>query len=430
MRPFDGMDDCLKGQVRKFTIIFVIAAAIFYTAFQLSGIASEVGTLYFRYAEAMVDLKMPYSGFDAEYPPFAMLLILIPRLFSFSPFTYQIAFGAEVYLFLLAGLICVHRMAACYTNRPSSYSNLYIVLCIILLDFILDRYDVLPMVMCIVALYFVKTDRMNLAWVMIALGTVTKLYPALLAPVLLIHLISKKDYSGAVKGIGICLAIGCLSMLPFLIADPGTMFMFLTYHMDRGMQTEAVVSSFLMLFGYFGMVDIGYVFSYGSDNITGAVPDAVASGILYVTIVMIVVTYAAYAYIINRRKDEDMFPMFSMTCFLVVMLFMLVGKVLSSQYLVWIIPFVVIAAVLLSEGTYGRSVRLFVESIVLTQANMIVNYAFRDAGEPFSLPGILILVVRNVLLLVLLWVIVRYLVVRRDPASELKLRGRDKPVEE
>ena len=424
------MDDCLKGQIRKFNIIFVIAAAIFYTAFQLSGIASEVGTLYFRYAEAMVDMKMPYSGFDAEYPPFAMLLILIPRLFSFSSFTYQIAFGVEVYLFLLAGLICVHRMASYYTDRPSVYSNLYIVLCIILLDFILDRYDVLPMIMCVMALYFVRTDRLNLAWVMIALGTVTKLYPALLAPVLLIYLISKRDYSSALKGIAICLAIGCASMLPFLIADPESMFMFLTYHMDRGMQTEAIVSSFLMLFGYFGMVDIGYAFSYGSDNITGSVPDTIAGGILYITIIMILVTYAAYAYMINRREEKDMFPLFSMTCFLTVMLFMLIGKVLSSQYLVWIIPFVVIAAVLLSEGAYGRSVRVFVGSIVLTQANMIVNYAFRDAGDPFSLPGILILVVRNVLLLVLLWVIVRYLIVRHDPASYPELGGCDKPVEE
>ena len=62
----------------KFTKIFLIAAVIFYAAFRFSGIDSEVGTLYFSYAEAMVSGRMPYSGFDAEYPPFAMVLILLP----------------------------------------------------------------------------------------------------------------------------------------------------------------------------------------------------------------------------------------------------------------------------------------------------------------------------------------------------------------
>ena len=404
VRPFGNMDDDLKSQIRKFTIIFVIAAAIFYTAFRFSGIPSEVGTLYYRYAESMLDMQMPYSDFAAEYPPFAMVLILIPGLFSFSSFSYQIAFGLEAYVFLLIGLVCVHRIAGTFSDEPKRFSDLYIILSICLFDFVMDRYDIFPTIMCLAALYFIRFDRMEWAWAMIALGTVTKLYPALMAPVLLIYLCMNGRKRDALKGVGICLVIGSLSMLPFIISDPGSAFMFLTYHMDRGMQVEALASSFLMLFGNLGLIDVGYVFNFGSDNIYGPVPDAVAGCMLYLMFITIMSTYVAYWYILRKR---DSYPMFTAACLAVIMLFMLVNKVLSSQYLVWMIPFVVVMAMFLKPEWKNRTVWMFGISIALTQINLIVNYALRPVGEPFTLPGILLIMVRNIILVLLFVIVVR-----------------------
>ena len=429
VRPLNGMDEDLRSEIRKFTIIFVIAAVIFYTAFRLSGIPSEVGTLYFRYAEAMVDGQMPYSDFAAEYPPFAMLLLLIPRLFSFSSFTYQIAFGLEVYVFLLIGLVCVHRIAGTYTDNPKRFSDLYIILCVCLLDFILDRYDIFPMIMCLAALYFVRIGKIDHAWVMIALGTVTKLYPALMAPVLLIYLCMNGRKREALRGVVICLIIGCLCMLPFLIADPDTMLMFLTYHMDRGMQTESLVSSFLMLFGYLGLIDVGYVFNYGSDNIYGAVPDAIAGVMLYLMAIMLIATYALYWHKV-RDRDSDYYLRFTAACFAVVMVFMLVNKVLSSQYLVWIIPFVAVMSMQLRPEWRRRTLWLFGTSVALTQINLIVNYAFRAAGDPFSLLGIMILMVRNLLLVALFVIVIRMILEPRDLIPDSELGRRHDTVEE
>lgn len=430
MRLIAGLEEDLRSQIKKFSLIFVIAATIIYVAFELTPVPSEVGTLYYRYAETMMDFQMPYSDFAAEYPPFAMLLILIPGFFSFSQLSYQIAFGVEVYLFLLAGLICIHRLAAMYTDNPKFYSNLYIILCIGMFDLILDRYDVFPMVMCLIALYFIKSDRMELAWVMIALGTVTKLYPALMAPLLLIYLCMNGRQKDAVKGIGICLAIGCLSMLPFLIADPNTMLMFLTYHMDRGMQTEALVSSFLMLFGYLGLIDIGYVFNYGSDNIYGPVPDAVAGVILFVMLALIILTYLAYWMVLRNRKDADMLIAFNAASLTVVLLFMLVSKVLSSQYVIWIIPFVIVMAMQMRPEWRVRTIAMYAVTIVLTQINLVVNFALKDAGDPFSLPGILLLIVRNLVLVALLIMTVRMSLHPRDLVPEGEVGGLHHAVEE
>ncbi len=422
----ERMDPGLRDSVFKFTEIFAFAAVIFYTAFRFSGIDSEVGTLYFNYAEQMVSGKMPYSGFAAEYPPFAMVIILIPRLFSFDSFTYQVAFGVLAYAFLLAGLIWTYRIAERYTDKPGRAADYFIVFTMILLDFVLDRYDVFPMIMLIGSLYFFSKERYTASWIMLALGTITKLYPALAAPIYLIYFIRKKRYDLAAKGVGICLVIGIASMIPFFIADPDTALSFLTYHMDRGLQTEAPVTSVLMLLGSFDIIDISYIFNYGSDNIYGDVPDAIAKVMMPLMIVCILAVYVLYA--LKSKDDRDGFTDIHYAAFAAVMMFMLVNKVLSSQYLIWVIGFMAITMFTVAREKRNGTGWLYIVIVALTQANLVVNYAFRDAGEEFSLLGILILIVRNALLIFLAYIVVRGLLKGAAPQGEV--RGDEQPVEE
>ena len=416
---YSGLPEGLRKGFVKFTIIFTVAAVIFYVAFYLSDIDSEVGTLYFDYASQMLDGNMPYSDFKAEYPPFAMLLILIPGLITESSFTYQIIFAIEVYIFLMFGLYWTYRIAERYTEKPGRISDLYIVFTVILLDFILDRYDIFPMVLLIGAVYFFTKEKYDMAWLILAIGIVTKLYPAVAAPVFLIYLLMKKDYRSAGRGVLICTVIALLSMLPFLIADPDTAFSFLTYHMDRGLQTESPVASVLMLLGHFDVVDISYIFNYGSDNIAGDLPDTIAK---FMAPIMIVYMLALYAFYLTRTRNNDRkdgMPAVVLVSFLAVMVFMLTNKVLSSQYLVWMIPFSALLVMFAGHGDGKVAMWLFAACVALTQLNLIVNYAFRDAGEEFGLPGILIILARNVLLFVLTYYIVKAASEHLSPESEV-----------
>ena len=106
----------------RFSAVFLAAAVVYYVIFVLSGITSET-VLYFGYAEAMVSGQMPYSGFDAEYPPMGMALILIPRLFSFNELSYQIAFGIMMFLFLLAGAYFVQGICSEFSAYARPYSR-------------------------------------------------------------------------------------------------------------------------------------------------------------------------------------------------------------------------------------------------------------------------------------------------------------------
>ena len=409
-------------QMLKFAKLYGILMIGYYIVFYLSGIVSET-TLYYGYADRMVHGEMPYSDFDAEYPPLSLLLLLIPRLLSFNELSYQIVFGVMAYLSLIAATYFVYRIAEMYTNRPSRYTDVFLIFCVLFVDFILDRYDVFPMVLSLGAVYFFLTNRRPAAWVLLAMGTMIKLYPALLAPVFLIHLLYRREYTEAAKGVGICLVIGILCMLPFVIADPDTALMFITYHADRGMQVESVVSSFIMFLSLFGLTDITYYFGSGSDNIAGALPDACADVMLPLMALALIAAYAVYAYTLKRyreRGETDVMPPLIMTCFAVIFIFMTVNKVLSSQYFIWIIPFVVFMMMFIPSGVKTQIMTLFISILLMTQLNMVVNYAFRAAGEAFGTAGVLVVFLRNILVMVFMVILIRmgYEQLRKVPEGQ------------
>lgn len=396
----ENLPEGLVRSMKKFTLIYIIASVIIYTAFVLTGIPSEVGTLYYKYAGFMLDGQMPYSDFAAEYPPFAMLLILIPGIFSWSSLSYQIAFGVMVYFFLLAGVYFVYGIAEKYTEKPGKIVDWYIIFTIALFDFAVDRYDVLPMVMILGALYFISKEKYPAAWAMLAFGTVTKLYPALIAPILLFYLLINKKNKDAVKGIVICLIIGIGSLLPFFIADAETALTFLTYHMDRGLQIESLPASIIMFLSIFGITDITYIFSFGSDNIAGSLPDSIAGVMMPLMIVCLLAAYVCYM-MMCKKKTDDGFKGILLMSFLVIMIFMVVNKVLSSQYLLWIIPFIALCFILYSEKREKITLIMFGLSIAFTQLDMIVNYAFRGAGEELTVLGILVIFIRNIFMMII-----------------------------
>ncbi len=395
----DVFGDAWPGMVR-FSAVFLAAAVVYYIIFVLSGITSET-VLYFGYAEAMVSGQMPYSGFDAEYPPMGMALILIPRLFSFNELSYQIAFGVMMFLFLLAGAYFVHGICSEFSPRPARCVDLYLLFCLILIDFVLDRYDAAPMVMALGGLYFLLKGRDGVGWVLIALGTMAKLYPAILAPILMIWMIRRGRTGDAAKGLGICMAVCMVCMLPFLIAEPSTAFSFMGYHAERGLQVESVTAGFIMVLSELGLTDITFMFEYGSDNIYGSLPEAAADLMIPLLAVALIIIYAVFYAILGKKEGECHGTVIT-ACFAVTLAFMVLNKVLSSQYLVWIIPYAVMLWAMLPASAGKRASWMFILAVGLTQLNMVVNYALRT-GSDFSAVGIMVIFLRNIVLLWFAW---------------------------
>ena len=84
------------------------------------------------------------------------------------------------------------------------------------------------------------------------------------------------------------------------------------------------------------------------------------------------------------------------------MAFMIFGKVFSSQYLIWIIPFIVILLMSHFDPIYKRYfLILSIAAILLTQLNFAVNLGISGGGTGITDAGMLIVLARNIVMMIL-----------------------------
>ena len=399
---FSTMDD---RQFERFMMgLFAIAAAALFAIVQITGIHSSVVEGYFAYADAMMHGVFPYTdevyvyGYWNvwEYPPLAYVFMFIPRIFSSSTVVYQAAYLVMVLLFVWIGMRSVSVIAdeRGYSRRHAVL--MYTVMMLLMAEFVLDRYDVFPVVFTILAVQLFLQRRYPLAAAMIGLGTLLKVYPALLAPIFLIWLLKGRDLRGVIGAAVGFLAVMCIAIPFVLLGDISQMFY---YHSDRPLEIECFAASLLevvrLIVPSCGME---VVYSYGSDNLVGGVADSIAPYMTYFMAGCIVVIWLAYLYSIGRTgAGVDRRSFYAM--FLTVCAFIMCGSVFSGQYIIWLIPFVLLYIMCVSDFEERKSLfALFVVVEVFTQLNFLFNFGMRP--DVFLSPwGVGVLVVRNLAIL-------------------------------
>lgn len=389
-----------------FGAAFAIACIVFLAVVKISGIGPEVVTVYLGYADKMMDGLMPYSDFDAEYPPFAFVFMLIPRLFASSMFGYEIAFAVEAFIFFMIGLWFSGKLAKKLGKNPYNLMLIYSVLMVLMLEFALDRYDIFPVVLVLASIYCFVTKRYIWACAILSVATMTKLYPALLFPIYMIPFLMDRDWRNMFRGIAVFLATAFAILIPFMLKDLSSVFVFLDYHLDRPLEIESTAGSVISAASLLGLTDISFGFDFGSNNIYGSWPDAVMP---YLTPIMLVSVVAAYAGAIysfvklkrsGRDTEDNRLVLIGFAIFTVVMLFVVLGKVFSGQYMLWFVPFILLLMMLPIDHSVKRNILyLFILAEVLTQLNFLINYGLGDLTLGITGTGAAILLARNAVMI-------------------------------
>jgi hypothetical protein len=223
-------------------------------------------------------------------------------------------------------------------------------------------------------------------------ATATKLWPAVLVPLALVWLVRTRGRREGVIGFGIFLAAGAAIVLPFAIVSPGGLAHSLTTQLGRPLQIEALGAGFLLVAHQLGLYDPTVVSTHGSQNLSGSLPDALATIETALLIVALLVVWTLFA---RGRPDRERLLTASAAA---VVAFVAFGKVLSPQFLIWLIPLVPLVA-----GTTGvTACWLLAAALVATQLWFPHRYWHVVALEP---AGWLVLV-RDLLLVALLVVLV------------------------
>jgi hypothetical protein len=177
--------------------------------------------------------------------------------------------------------------------------------------------------------------------------------------------------------------------VPFFIASPGGLTSSLTEQAGRPLQIESTAACVLLAAHQLLSLSLGVEFSHSSVNLGGRLPAAAAAATLVAEAIVLILTCVFFARgpIEARRLVRG--------CTTAVLAFVLLGKVFSPQFLIWLIPL----APLLG-GTFALAGSAIVgAAAVLTRLYFPSHWSdlIRFEATPTAL-----LVVRNALLLCLL----------------------------
>ncbi len=238
-----------------------------------------------------------------------------------------------------------------------------------------------------------------LSYASLGYGAAAKLVPAL--AVLPLALSGRR----AVRGLLAFAAVLGLCFVPALLFAGERFMDSFAYHAQRGVQVESLWASALMLAGQVS----GIAFEFGAFEVRGEGVGLASSLSLPVTAVLLTVT-ALFVYRDHRTGlAAERFPRHAAA---LILAFMLGSKVLSPQYMLWLLPLVPLS--LGGLAGYGACA-LLLAACVLTSRIFPVHYA--DLLN-LRTPGPELLLARN-LILVLLWVMLlslpQRLASREDP---------------
>jgi Glycosyltransferase family 87 len=298
--------------------------------------------VYQRYGNAIADGKVPYRDFEVEYPPGALPVFALPGLAE-PGHDQEVSTGFRRYfetLMWLCGAAALAAMAVILRALRRSTLNVWAALCftaiapLLLGSVILSRFDLWPAALVVAALAALVSGRLRLGHALLGLGVTAKLFPVVFVPLGFAFVWKRAGRREALTCLALALGVVVAVFAPFLILSPGGVWHSLSVQLTRPLQVESLGSA-LLLVGHhvFGLGVTGDT-SHGSQNLAGnaAAGLAVASTVLQAGVLIWI--WAAFA---RGRGDGEALVRSSAAA---ICAFIAFGKVLSPQFLIWLIPIV------------------------------------------------------------------------------------------
>ncbi|GAA4132969.1 glycosyltransferase 87 family protein [Actinomadura keratinilytica] len=344
----------------------------FTPGYPLSSTMSDV-VLYHEWGPALADGRFPGDDVRWQYPPLAVLPLLLPRMLGGQ-------YGITFMLCALAvdlAVLCLLRGK----GRATAGAWCWITGIFLLGPTCLFRFDLFVTLPVVAALLWLGRHRLFGA--LMAVGALMKAWPVALAFAL------RRDRT-AVRAAVACAATGALVAIAVTIAGDGA-WGFLRSQRDRGAQIEAVAATPINVARWFGWAgEVGY--RYGSWELVGPGVGAAVAASLVITIAGL----ALLAVAVLRRDPREWTPAAGADAVLAGVLVLVVGgRVLSPQYLIWVLG--VAAACLATAGTRQRPAAVLVlVAAALTHLDFPLLWVslLKEGG----FPPIAVLALRNALL--------------------------------
>lgn len=323
-------------------LLAVLAAAatgLFVTHVEGGPGISDTG-VYQRYGERIEHGDLPYRDFAVEYPPGALVPFVLPALASDGRDAFDTAFRALMILALaVIAALLVLSLGALDTSpaRAAMSVGAFLLGVALLGPFVLTRFDLYAAAVAAGAICAVLHRRDRLGSALLGVAIATKIYPAVLLPLLVARIWRREGRNAALTGLALTTGTALAVYVPFAALAPEGVARSVWRQVGRPLQIESLGSGVLLALHHaFGM-PLAWASSSGSQNLTGAVA-AVASGVTTVVgLAALVLVWVRFA-----RGDTESAARFARYGAAAVVAFVAFGKVVSPQFLVWLLAVVVL----------------------------------------------------------------------------------------
>ena len=346
--------------------------------------------VYEGYGVAMRDGEVPYRDFEVEYPPLALPVFLVPALLGDD---FRASF--EWLMALCGGGVIVATALAARRLGLGIGTLAFVALSPLAIgSVILTRFDLWPAMLASFALAALLHDRLRLGHGLLGAAVAAKLYPGVLLPLALAYVWRRRGRREALVCGGLFAAVLAAAYLPFLALAPGEVASSVVRQLSRPLQVESLGAAVLLaVHDLFGL-DVEVRSSHGSQNLAGALPTVVGVVLTVAQVAVLVWLWRRFA-----KAERPPSPLeLAVDAAAVVTAFVALGKVLSPQFLIWLMPLVPLARRL------GATALLAV-ALVLTQ--LWFPYRYWDLAYDLDSAVAWLVLARDLVLLALLAVLAR-----------------------
>ena len=351
--------------------------------------------VYAGYGNAIEEGQLPYRDFRPEYPPGALTAFAAPALLSDDEDGFRSAFE---WLMAAFGIACVLLAAIALAGLRAGRERVGVALgltaCFPLLlgPVVLTRFDLYPAALVAGALAALVHGRDRLGLGLLGAAVAVKLYPVVLVPVALGYVWRSRGRREALVCLGVAATVVAAVFLPFLLLAPDGVAHSIGRQLSRPLQLESLGAALYLAAHHLVGLDVEMRSGHGSQNLH-------ATGTAFTAVLLGLAQLGVLAWIWLRRPGSAEELVRWTAAALVA--FVALGKVLSPQFLIWLVPLVPLVA-----GARGlRAAVLLATALVLTQLWFPARY-WELARELAPLPSGLVLA-RDLVLVALLVVLLR-----------------------
>jgi hypothetical protein len=307
------------------------------------------GGPYQYYGDAVVHGRVPYRDFEVEYPPGSLPAFVAPALVwpdRRQSTQYNRAFEGLMLLCAAAALIAMGTVRRGWPLFAFALAPL------LLGSVVLHRYDFWPAALAVAALAAFRLRHEPVAFALLATAAAAKVWPAVLLPLFLVAA------RGRARGAAVFTVVLALWFVPFVAVAPGGVWHSIREQATRPLQIESLGASALVVAG----ADVEPFGSHGSDNLRGQGTGAAATASEALKLATLLAIWVGFA--LSPRHDLVRWSAAAVAAYAAF------DKVLSPQFLIWLLPFVPLV-----RGRRGAVASvLLAAALVLTQIEFPFRY--------------------------------------------------------